>query len=135
MKNNPRITAKDRGLIKGAIRRAFARSDLHKQAKALARVEHYDPNRPRVKKWSKCKGCGRLVPEYTTVVDHILPIIDVASSFEDQSLDETVNRTWCDISLLQVLCDEPCHKKKTDFEKEQRKKNKKAKKDLQSKKK
>jgi 5-methylcytosine-specific restriction endonuclease McrA len=120
---NPRITPKDRGLIKGAIRRAFSRSELRKQALERSRVEYAAHERPRVKKWSKCPLCHRFIPTYLMVVDHILPIIDIISSFEDQSLDETVGRTWCPLDNLQAICEE-CHDTKTKGEKEARKAHK-----------
>lgn len=134
MKNNPRITAKERGLIKGAIRRAFARSDLHRQVVDASRIDHSDPNKPRVKKWSRCNVCKSPVPTYLVCIDHIEPIIAVDSSFEDQGADITIDRTWCIVEKLQAICP-ACHDVKSSIEREHRKKNKKAKKDLQVKKK
>lgn len=118
---NPRLTAKDRGLIKGAVRRAFARSELYRQAVALHRVDHEDAARPRVKKWYKCKACGQPECLGKMQLDHILPVVPLNKRFEDISLDELVERTWCDLSNLQLL-DLICHAKKSMIEREERKK-------------
>jgi hypothetical protein len=47
--NNPRVTSKERGLLKGAIRRVFSRSDLRRKVIELSRIDHTDSTRPRVK--------------------------------------------------------------------------------------
>lgn len=112
---NPRLTAKDRGLIKGAIRRAFARSELHRLVVEATRVEHHDPERPRVKKWSRCQKCNILTPSYQIVVDHISPIIPIDTTFEAMSLDTVVDRTWCELRNLQGI-DPLCHDAKTKAE-------------------
>lgn len=125
-KTNPRITKQERGLIKGGIRRAFSRSQLREKAIAASRVDHYDPKRPRVKKWSRCHICQSMVPTYLVELDHLDPIIPVTTSFEEMSLDEVVDRTWCPEELLQPLCPD-CHEIKTKSENEERRKNKKAK--------
>lgn len=125
-RTNKRITKKERSLIKGGVRRAFSRSELRERAVATSRVDHFDPTRPRVKKWSKCADCGALTPTYKGDVDHVDPIIPVDSSFEDMSLDEVVDRTWCPENRLQFLC-EVCHDRKTKAENKTRRENKKAK--------
>lgn len=117
---NPRLTGKDRSLIKGAVRRAFSRSALHKRAEDAYRIEHYDPSHPRCKKWSWCASCGEVVPTWTCAVDHREPVIPVDRTFEEMTLDETVDRTWCHIDNLQNLCDH-CHSTKTLSETKERK--------------
>lgn len=47
-------------------------------------------------------------------VDHILPIIDPNVGWT--SYDDMINRMFCEIDNLQVLCHD-CHKRKTDEEK------------------
>lgn len=126
-KTNPRITKRERGLIKGGIRRAFSRSELREKAVAASRVDHYDPERPRVKKWSRCALCKELTPTYKGDLDHKDPIVPVTSSFEEMSLDEVVDRTWCQENRLQFLC-EICHDKKTQEENKERREIKKGKK-------
>lgn len=117
---NPRITPKERGLLKGAIRRAFARSELRERVGKKNRISHHDPDRPRIKNWSFCDGCGQVVPDYSTAVDHIDPVIPLNSSFEEMEVGDVVDRTWCEESNLQVLC-EPCHYFKTACERKERK--------------
>ena len=47
-------------------------------------------------------------------VDHTVPVIDPVNGFE--TWDIFVERLFCDIGNLSVLC-KPCHKIKTDEEK------------------
>jgi 5-methylcytosine-specific restriction endonuclease McrA len=118
---NKRITPRERGLLKGAIRRVFARSELRKQVLMAAIVEFSDPLRTRVKTWVQCAICGGLEAKSYAVVDHIDPVIPVNKSFEEMSLDEVVDRMWCSIDNLQIVC-ETCHSIKTKEENKQRKK-------------
>lgn len=124
---NPRVTAKDRNAIKGALRRAFSRSQLHKKVLDANVVEHSDPKRPRVKTWVKCNVCR--IPEARSymAVDHIDPLIPTNTTFEAMSLDTVVDRLWCEENNLQILC-ETCHDAKSALEREERKKNKRDKK-------
>lgn len=117
--NNPRITNKERGLIKGSLRRVFSRSELRQQVVAASRIEYHDPNRPRVKKWSRCELCKELTPTYLIAADHILPLIPLNSSLNEMSWDELVDRLWCDASNLQAVC-VTCHKAKSKQEMKQR---------------
>lgn len=117
--NNSRLTPKDRNAIKGAIRRAFARSELHRRVKAASEVVHTDSSRPRVKTWSKCTKCKTIDAKSYMVVDHIQPVIEVHTTLEDISWDELVNRIWCEENNLQILCI-PCHNLKSKDEMKQR---------------
>jgi 5-methylcytosine-specific restriction endonuclease McrA len=125
MAANPRISAKERGLLKGAIRRVFSRSDIRKDVIERTRITYFDPERPRVKKWSRCEMCGKATPSYQIQVDHKIPLVPVNSSLEEMSWDELINNCWCDISKLQGL-DEDCHKEKTKEENRIRREFKKA---------
>ena len=117
---NPKLTPRERGLLKGALRRTFARSDLRNKALNNSIIaNHTDPSRPRVKTWVKCAECGKPEAKSYAVVDHITPVIPIDSSFEDMSLDAVVDRLWCELDLLQVLCD-TCHTAKTKAENKQR---------------
>lgn len=129
---NSRITARERGLIKGAIRRAFSRSDLRKTVIEACIVPHIDSSRPRVKSWGLCAECNKPTPKSYLVVDHKEPVIPLNRSFEDMSLDEVVDRMWCPISNLQPIC-EDCHLTKTKQENKVRRANKKEKKNERSK--
>ena len=124
--SNPRITLKERGLIKGALRRVFSRSELRKQALAKSLVTHHDPKRKRVTKWSKCPVCEQFVPTYLLEVDHILPVIPVDSSLAEMAWDVLVDNIWCVVDNLVAICKD-CHKAKTKFEQKARRAYKKGK--------
>jgi 5-methylcytosine-specific restriction endonuclease McrA len=116
MAANPRLTPKDVGLIKGYIRKTFARSDLHKDVLAKVRQTGYvDLKRPRVTKWGYCETCGVVTPEYQLQVDHIDPVIPVTMQTVEVPVVEIVNRTWCLASNLKAICKE-CHIKKSTAE-------------------
>lgn len=111
--------AKERNLIKGAIRRVFSRSDLRKEVINNSRIEWYDPARPRVTKWSRCSDCQQATATYQMEVDHIVPLVPLGKKLEEMSWDEVVNRIWCDIVNLQPVC-KPCHKAKSKVENAER---------------
>lgn len=109
------------------MRRAFSRSELHKKALERSIIKEYgDPNRKRVTKWSKCNECGKMEPTYLMELDHSEPVIPIDTSFEDMSLDDVVDRLWCDESLLKPLCHE-CHLLKSKSENAERRRLKKLK--------
>ncbi len=116
---NGRLTAKDRNLVKGAIRRVFSRSELRRSVLDAARIDYLDPDRPRVKKWGVCKACKQKTPLYLMQADHVNPIIPVDKTLEEMSWDEVVNNIWCDPKCLDILC-KPCHNTKTKAENKQR---------------
>lgn len=116
--NNP-PSPKERGLLKGAIRRLFSRSDLRRKVAASYHIKHHDPMRPRVTKWSWCPLCGVIYPAYQSEVDHINPVIPLDKSLDDLTWDELVDRVWCAEVNLQAVCKE-CHKEKTKIERKQR---------------
>lgn len=126
--NNPRITAKDRGLIKAAFRRAFSRSALRKQVIEASIVPHVDLSRPRVKSWGLCQECKTPTPKSYLIVDHIAPVIPLDKSFEEMTLDEVADRMWCWANNLQALC-QICHLTKTKEENKIRKSYKNNKRD------
>lgn len=120
-------SAKERGLLKGAIRRVFSRSELRRKVLTNSIIEgYYDADRPRVTKWSKCEECGKLEATYLMQVDHISPVIPISSSLEEMTWDELIDRQWCDASNLSVLC-KPCHKIKTKEENKERRRLKREK--------
>lgn len=116
---NPRISAKERNLIKGALRRVFSRADLRRAVLDEARVPHSDPSRPRVTKWVRCAACSQPCAAYQAAVDHIDPVVPVESTLESMTLDELANRLWCEKNNLQVL-DPTCHKSKSKLESKER---------------
>lgn len=119
------ITKKERGLIKGGIRRVFSRSELRKSVIDGSRINHKDANRPRVTKWSYCNDCDKFIPTYLMEVDHVVPIVPITSSLEEMTWDEIVNRIWCDAHNLRAMCKD-CHKLKTKEETKKRALNRKA---------
>jgi CRISPR/Cas system CSM-associated protein Csm3 (group 7 of RAMP superfamily) len=120
---NERVTSRERGLIKGALRRVFSRSELRRKVLRAAIVEHTDPSRKRVKTWVTCNICGKPEAISNAVVDHLDPLIPVNTTFEQMSLDTVVDRLWCEENNLQVV-DQACHKEKTAIERKQRRKKK-----------
>ena len=123
---NPRITPKDKALIKGAVRRVFSRSELRRSILEAAIIEGYsDPKRPRVKKWFKCGICGEPEAVSYAEIDHKLPIQAILSlTNEDISWDNLVDKIWCEPSNLQAL-DKKCHKAKSKQENKLRREHRK----------
>lgn len=117
---NSRVTPKERGLLKGAVRRVFSRSELRRKIIEASEVKHSDPSRPRVKKWCLCAACNKPEAKSYCVADHIEPVIPIDSSFEEMGLDLTVDRMWCKEDNLQTICPS-CHDEKTKIERKQRK--------------
>jgi hypothetical protein len=121
------IPPKERGLVKGALRRVFFRSELRRKILVKYAVEHQDPKRPRVTAWVYCGVCGVVFPRYLANIDHIRPLIPVGVSLEDMEPTALVEGLWCDEENLQCI-DIPCHKVKSkveckarrDFRKEQK---------------
>ncbi len=113
------ITNKEKGLLKGALRRVFSRSELRQRILAKSRIEHSDITRPRVKNWSWCQECGHIVPTHTIDIDHINPVVPVNKKALDMTPNELVAAIWCDENNLQHLCS-PCHDEKSSVERKQR---------------
>ena len=67
----------------------------------------------------KCVECKKLYVAADVQVDHIEPVVDPKKGFT--TWDNFINRIFCEIENLQVMC-KPCHKVKTDSEKLERKK-------------
>ena len=67
----------------------------------------------------KCAECKKLYVATDVQVDHIKPVVDPKKGFV--SWDSFIDRMFCEIENLQVMC-KPCHKIKTDEEKNLRKK-------------
>jgi len=123
---NPKLTAKERGLIKGALRRIFARSDLHRKLISNSIIPGYsDISRPRVKKWSYCSDCRIPQPTYLIQLDHIIPIIGITETLDQLSIDELVDRLWCDEKNLKPIC-KACHSIKSKAENKLRREYKKS---------
>lgn len=111
--------AKERNLVKAALRRVFSRSELRKNALEKNVLELFDPNRPRVTKWVFCDICGLIFPKYLAQVDHIVPLIELDKTLESYTWDQIIERLWCEVNNLSVL-DKACHKAKSKEENKQR---------------
>lgn len=123
--NNSRITPKEWGLIKGALRRVFSRSELRNKVIKQSVVSNYNEEaRPRVKKWSVCPECNKYTPTYLMVVDHVSPIVPINVSVHEMSIQLIIDNMWCAESNLQPLCKE-CHSVKTKAENKARRTHKK----------
>lgn len=121
---NPRINKKEQGLIKGALRRVFSRSDLRRKALSNAKANYSDESRPRVKTWYYCSECKKHYAGFQMQVDHIDPIIPTYKSLEEMTWDSLIDRLWCDPSNLVAIC-LTCHKAKSKVENAERRKLKK----------
>lgn len=117
---NPRLTKKDLGLLKGSVRKVFSRSELRQKVIQNAIVKGYsDPKRKAVKFWIKCQECGKMEAKSNVQVDHVIPLVPINSSFEEMTMDELIDRAWCEEENLKPLC-KPCHAVKTREETRQR---------------
>lgn len=122
---NPRITKKDKELLKGAARRVFGRSELRKGLIDRAIVKGYkDPKRKAVKFWVQCTECKKMEAKSNVQLDHRDPVIPVTSSLEEMEIAEVIDRIWCDESNLDILCLK-CHRSKTKMENAERRRTKK----------
>ena len=126
LKNPP--NKKERGLVKGALRRVFSRSELRRKIIDASLLKEYsDPSRKRVTRWSKCAICGRLEATYKMQVDHLDPVQPIGISLEEMNWDQIIDNLWCDEAKLQAVCLE-CHKAKSKLENAERRRLKKEKK-------
>lgn len=117
---NKYMTREEWHLIKGKVNSVFSRSKLRKETLDKQAVGHSDPDRPRVKNWCWCAICGELDAKSYFEVDHILPKVGINETFDDiKSLDEYIDRVWCNPSNLQAICI-ACHNRKSSLEKKQR---------------
>jgi len=66
---------------------------------------------------SRCDECNGVFPEVNCAVDHITPVVPI-TGFD--SWDGVIERMFCEVENLQVLCNS-CHTKKTKEEKDARK--------------
>lgn len=118
---NPRITREEWGLIKGALRRIFGRSEMRRRIIQNAIVSGYkDPKRKAVKFWVKCAYCGGMEAKSNVQLDHLVPFVPLDKKFEDMSLDDAIDRLWCEETNLNITC-EACHRAKTKLENKERK--------------
>lgn len=117
-----RTQARFENAIISGMRTAFARySPKYLEVLMAARIEKDNINKDgsvsKVKSvWYKCNVCGELSKAGSVDIDHIVPVVEIGKSRHDYNLQEFKDRLDCDISNLQVICEE-CHNKKTEEEK------------------
>jgi hypothetical protein len=105
-------------VIRGALRRAFARSPLVQDIMQASRreVPRYKADGTRHKKnWvqRQCQVCDQWASASKMAVDHIDPVVSIDDGFQDWN--EFIDRLWCNEMgpvNLQRICD-MCHDKKT----------------------
>lgn len=124
--------------IRSAVRRAFSRSPIVQEVLKEVRTEEpkYNKDGSLAKKpavFYTCAICGKKFKSSVVAVDHIAPVIPLDKTFT--TWDDFISRLFCEKDNLQVLCNyklkykddyggEPsCHYKKTQSEKDIRKKN------------
>lgn len=89
----------------------------------LRKIWRWSPQRRECLKAVVCKKCG--LPRPKLYADHILPVVDPRTGFT--SWDSYIERLF--LGSLQPLC-EKCHKAKSKIENAERRKAKKALKEL-----
>jgi 5-methylcytosine-specific restriction endonuclease McrA len=100
----------------GALRRLSYKTPMRRIALAKARVARGK---------YKCESCGKIGGPKTIAVDHVHPVIEI-TGFKDW--DTFIERLFCEVSGLQILCKDPCHNAKTKAENKARRLSKKEKK-------
>lgn len=120
MKKKPKYN--QNSVIRGALRRAFARSPIvqEKMQESRREIPRYNKDGSRHKKDSvqrQCEVCQTWVGSTKLAVDHIDPVVSVDDGFNDWN--EFVARLWCDKGNLQRICD-TCHDAKTNKERIER---------------
>lgn len=71
---------------------------------------------PRGGKQFVCAKCSKVDGAKEFQIDHIEPVIPLNKTQSEMSWDEIIERMFCDLSNLQVLCLD-CHHEKTVREK------------------
>ena len=102
--------------IKSALRKASIKWPPKYQVKKEAEVgKKINKSTGRIAMHYCCAGCSDHFPNSYVSVDHILPVVDPTTGFV--SWDDVIERMFCEIDGLQVLCKD-CHDEKTKQEKE-----------------
>lgn len=105
---------KERNDIISHIRLSFRRSQVIKEAMRLS--VHPTIKGVRGGKRYTCNHCKEAFLEKDIQVDHIDKVIPIGSSINDMTFDDFINRLFCTVEELQILC-KPCHLIKTKEEK------------------
>lgn len=117
----------DNTLIKAALRRAFARSSIHRELiEAIIITGHSDPKRKQVKTWCKPPCCGVLEAKSYIQIDHIEPVQPLGVHIDEMTKEEILARIWCDRNNLVPIC-KACHQVKSKAENAERRRIRKEK--------
>lgn len=110
--------ARYESFIKGVLRKGSTRwppkYEVLNQAKRGKRINE---STGRLAEHYECAECGKEFPAKFICVDHIEPVVPVSGFV---SWDSVVERMFCEVGGLQVLCKD-CHKIKTEKERLERK--------------
>jgi 5-methylcytosine-specific restriction endonuclease McrA len=99
-----------RGFITSTLRSGFRRWPPKWHCRDKARLgKRKNKSTGREAMHFECANCKKAFPEKQIQVDHIKPIGTC------DTWDEFVERLFCEVDNLQVLC-KPCHKKKTKID-------------------
>ena len=104
------IDIKTKAKVVRFIRLLFRQSEEFRLAKEKA--VHPTIKGPRGGKMYQCCKCKNAFNANKINVDHIDSIVPIGVKQKDMSIDEYVNRLFCPVENLQVLCEED-HKIKT----------------------
>jgi len=100
-----------KGFITSVIRAGFRKFPAKYEALNAAKAgKKINTASGRMAEHYKCAKCKGLFVNKDVQVDHKSPVVDPAVGFVDW--DTFINRLYCPIKNLQVLCT-PCHKVKT----------------------
>ena len=98
--------------LTSGLRRMSYRWPARSEALKLGRVE---------RGMYKCAQCLSTYPKQEIKLDHIQPVVNVATGFTNW--DDFIDRLFCEAEGYQILCNQ-CHDTKTMIEDEMRKLNK-----------
>lgn len=109
-----------KGFITSVIRAGFRKFPAKYGALAAAKSgRKVNEATGRLAEHYKCASCKKHFVVKDVQVDHVDPVVSPIHGFIDWNT--FIDRLYCSITNLQVLCT-PCHKKKTKLEREERKK-------------
>ena len=111
--------AKFKGWIVSLLRRGTMKYPPRNDALRAAKTDKkINVKTGRMAQHYKCVGCNEEFTAKGVVVDHIEPVIPVGIGFT--TWDEYIERMFCPVENLQVLCGD-CHDVKSKEERKQRK--------------
>ena len=114
--------AKFKAFVISGLRAYMKRWEPLWEAKVNAKVgKKINKRSGRLAEHYKCASCNESFVASDVQVDHINPVVSPKEGFKNWQT--FINRLYCEIDNLQVLC-KKCHKEKTNAERKERMKNK-----------